>query len=375
MKPVKLNSGDFFKLLFSGKGLDDFWIERRYSLSNGFSGSQVERSWSLIRDIDTWLSDAEKIMNIRPHNVHYGLTAKKEPSGKKTDVGGFVCFWADIDDMNVNYFLRKNMENLRKIKMTPTVVASSGWGTHVYWIFGDGVKALDAEFIIEFEKKNRFLSWLIAGDSQACDAAHLLRFPGSYNCKRSPFRKTEAFLTGKVFDYEDLSLRIEETADSFMENCSIETQNEIIGIFRNKKFTLRHPADPGNRNIEDFPEPELNSILVGLQKQGGNCPFLHKALFIPSKLSYNGWFVLGCALNIGLGKRNGWYLFRTISALDTIRYNETDCFRMWNNIVRNNYIPASCSNGKVPDSLPCENLNKKLCKNIMSKIYKAIKNR
>lgn len=381
MKTEHISRTDFFELLWKNKEMDELWVESRYSLSSDFNSGKVQRLWKKISSLNEWLLETEQKIAIRPHNVHYSPSPKKNPSGYKKDVAGLICFWTDIDGIDINTFLKEMLPHLKKTGVSPTVSSSSGWGTHLYWIF-DSIMQFEStnkEQLRYIERYNKFLAWLVGGDVQASDAAHLMRMPWSFNCKTHPFKEAQAFLTGNSYRYDNIISSINEISESFMENgddtVKIKLQS-IMGGKTNSIYNNRNVSSfSENNNLENMNEKELSSKkieeILSVYGKLNECRILATALKNPSLLSLKGWFSLGCALNKTFGDRNGWLLFKRISSLDSERFNEEKCFQTWLNIVEKKYIPGSCKNGVVPEGESCSLLVNGKCGNIMKQIMKG----
>jgi hypothetical protein len=110
--------------------------------------------------------------------------------GKKQDVLGASCLWADIDiDVNgqseaVVFELLGQMPD----DIQPSIVVHSGGGLHLYWLLDKPVhfQYADTQYhtIEPVEEANTIMRDLVGGDNVQ-NVDRVMRLPGSYNNKRA----------------------------------------------------------------------------------------------------------------------------------------------------------------------------------------------
>lgn len=106
-------------------------------------------------------------------DVYFGVHPRARRGGGKDSLlpgGGWV--WAECDtEASVNRVL--NMDD-----PPPLMVRSSRGKAHCYWPLLGGLRPWEM-----LERANRRLAWFLGADLRACDAARILRVPGTHNHK------------------------------------------------------------------------------------------------------------------------------------------------------------------------------------------------
>jgi replicative DNA helicase len=151
-------------------------------------------------------------------NLYFGV-ATRNGGGTKEHVANFPALWCDVDFKQTP---RKILaDRLKGFPFKPSISVNSGGGVHLYWLLKEPAQKTD---IAKIEDINRRIAASLGGDANACDAARIMRIPGTLNRKYVPPRKCEA----TRFDnfYYDLN--------DFLEILPAAEQNDIL------KDTSRH---------------------------------------------------------------------------------------------------------------------------------------
>jgi hypothetical protein len=111
-------------------------------------------------------------------NVYFAVATRDGQAGKKENIISFPGAWADID------YKETSREDFKKaygrFPCRVSYAVASGNGLHLYWIFKE---ALGREAIPQIEDVNHRIAHALEGDRAACDAARVLRVPGTHNQK------------------------------------------------------------------------------------------------------------------------------------------------------------------------------------------------
>jgi RepB DNA-primase N-terminal domain len=108
-------------------------------------------------------------------DVSVGVLPRVREKGGRDDVGSARVIWADCDSPEA-------VAALEEFPLQPSAVVMSGSGEnrHVYFLLAD---AIESEAI---EQRNRRLASALGSDPRVCDAARVLRVPGTLNHKHDP---------------------------------------------------------------------------------------------------------------------------------------------------------------------------------------------
>ena len=150
------------------------WIELR---AWGADKRAVERHFA--RSV----ADAERIVAElvrRRLNVFVGIALRRTPdSGRKDNLLCVSAFWADIDDLT-DIGAREEFEiRLADFPHTPSITVWSGGGLHCYWCLREPYDLTTPERVAYFEARLRGIAQRLHADSSCCEAARVLRVPGS----------------------------------------------------------------------------------------------------------------------------------------------------------------------------------------------------
>ena len=100
----------------------------------------------------------------------------------KENLGQLVCLHADLDFKNITLPRQRIECVLDSLPLRPQLVVFSGHGLHAYWLLDQALLATDYNKA-HVEHLLKKLAALLAGDPQVCEAARLMRLPGSHNTK------------------------------------------------------------------------------------------------------------------------------------------------------------------------------------------------
>jgi hypothetical protein len=112
-----------------------------------------------------------------------GVAAPDGTKGGKANIVNISAVWADCDFKDVD---RKALhKKLNQFAFYPSIIVASGGGAHLYWLLKEPV---EKDEIGTVEEVNRRIAQSLSGDMNACDAARILRIPGTKNRKYNPPR-------------------------------------------------------------------------------------------------------------------------------------------------------------------------------------------
>lgn len=340
MTGKKSVTAEFLEKLFGLYRSPDLWIELRYNRAASFSDrAKIVQSWYPANRTADIVEVIHKESSLFPHNIHYGPSLRKSRTGKKDSAAGFNCFWTDIDGASFESFRRDRLPSLERIGAAPNIVVSSGWGLHVFWVVRTMFPDIEAG-----ERVNRFVAWLLSGDKAASGISHMLRMPGSYNCKSSPPRATDMWtVRGAPYVTESLVQRFA----TMMEMSGFAAEESRSG----KQSPVRKNANMERKTLSPDSVPE-ETILE-------TCPLLKNAL--DGKQSEYQWYATGCAIFNVFGP-DGEKFFHSLSARDS-RYSSPETSSKWRSICSAGRAAPGCE--RVIDEGSCDALSSGICKNLM----------
>jgi len=113
---------------------------------------------------------AKMIVARRTTDLFMGVAPRVRHEGGRDAVERCHVLWVDCDSP-------ESIEALERFSPAPSMVIRSGSGVHVYWSL---VEPLTPDWA---ERANRRLAYALGGDARSCDAARILRPPGTFNHK------------------------------------------------------------------------------------------------------------------------------------------------------------------------------------------------
>ena len=112
-------------------------------------------------------------------NLFFGV-GLRNGGGTKEHLTQIPCVWCDIDYKDTP---RESLiVNLKNFPFKPSLFVKSGGGVHIYWLLKEPSRKEDVQKI---ENINRRIATSLGGDLNSCDAARILRIPGTVNHKYS----------------------------------------------------------------------------------------------------------------------------------------------------------------------------------------------
>jgi hypothetical protein len=108
----------------------------------------------------------------------------------KKNLAKLTGLHADIDFRHIAASEKDVLAALRKLRLKPNRINHSGHGLHAYWYFKQAIEATP-EHIVRVEAALRRLCDVVAGDTQVCEVARLMRIPGSHNTKDGDWIKVK----------------------------------------------------------------------------------------------------------------------------------------------------------------------------------------
>ncbi|MDO8587613.1 MAG: AAA family ATPase [Armatimonadota bacterium] len=121
-------------------------------------------------------------------DVYFGVATRDGKGGEEANLARIPCAWADLD---AKPGLESPEARMKRARLQPSAVVSSGKGLHLYWFLDTPVPASEMKRV---EEINKAIARALDGDT-AHDATRVLRVPGTYNHKyRRPLDVTLATL-------------------------------------------------------------------------------------------------------------------------------------------------------------------------------------
>lgn len=364
---IKTGDSDMLSKLYLG-----FKGSRERTMSTG----RIDQRWKNMSEIDSWVKEIENYTEILPHNINYTVAPRTKPDAKKRYVAGSCCFWVDIDDFLFYEWKSTRYPKLIGTWMEPNLLVDSGWGVHLYWLFDSFVSFADSGgYSIEeekFTKAMKILSWYTGSDFATCSPEHLMRIPGTHNCKSSPYKPTEITLVNeKRKSFKDFSCQLENGIKSILGSKDTpdivkKTVEGLIGSTQHKNTNYDYLSNTINiKNTE--------ATIKRLKDNPMKCNVLDCTFNNPSELGYTAWFSLGAALNKVISDRElAFEIFRLLS-LPGNRSNdpENEIKRKFDSIFQVGYMPPNPS--KIPECSGCPLILSGKCRNIVNIIRNTIK--
>lgn len=122
--------------------------------------------------------------------LFFAVSTIKDPNKKrgKDNVAEISMLHADIDQKDVDDTQADVERKLKTLRHPPSMVVSSGHGSHAYWLLTESIVDPDVE---SFEALLKQLSDVVGGDLQVCEIARVMRLPGSHNTKNGEMKRVE----------------------------------------------------------------------------------------------------------------------------------------------------------------------------------------
>lgn len=126
----------------------------------------------------------------QPERAGYFCVATIKPGKRrsKANLDELLCLHQDLDFKGIVEAADEIKRVLRGLPYPPHRVVFSGHGLHCYWYLSEGLKAT-TESIERIETALKQLADVLAGDRAVCEAARLMRVPGTHNSKNGEWIK------------------------------------------------------------------------------------------------------------------------------------------------------------------------------------------
>lgn len=133
-------------------------------------------------------------------NHYFGVALRNGQGGTKENITQIPALWVDLDFKDTPIEIAR--QKISQFPFKPSLMVHSGHGIHCYWILNEPADQEDIEII---EETNRRIAIYLGGDTNACDAARILRIPGTMNVKREPYVECKTLrVDDYTYNFEDL---------------------------------------------------------------------------------------------------------------------------------------------------------------------------
>lgn len=251
----------YLDMLFAAEPADGLIEVRRLP-----SGRQT---WHDCRDRSTIARLLER--EAQREDVFAGVAPRRRRSGGRDAVERVHALWVDLDTP-------ESIAALETFSPAPSIVINSGTDghRHAYWSLWPPAGP------DEVEQANRRLAHALGADSNACDAARILRPPGTLNHKAAPPAPVELeHLEAEVYTVEQVVGELPDPPE------------------RRREPRRARPVEDGADPLLAIPPPLYIEVLTGRQvgRDGKTeCPFHDDST--PSLHAYAepelGWCCFGC---------------------------------------------------------------------------------
>lgn len=201
------------------------------------------------------------------NDVYVGVVPRTRRAGGRTALERAWSLWADCDDPEA-------ILALERFAPAPAIVVDSGRGRHAYWPLAEPVAPEEAE------ERNRRLATALGADPASCDAARILRPPGTSNHKYRPPAAVELVrFSGRAF-------------------AAAEVTAGLPPAPRRRRAGGTARASSADRLLEVAPAAYVKALtgLTAGRDRKVACPFHEDST--PSLHVYEkpaeGWFCFGC---------------------------------------------------------------------------------
>lgn len=209
-------------------------------------------------------------------NLYFGVGLRGEESGLGSAVTQIPAVWVDIDAKDFGGDITKAgmaAANSPPLGQSWSVVIRSGGGWHCYAILKE--PATTPEEIALLVEINKGLARRVGGDRRACDAARILRLPGTMNRKYSPERPCKVYRENPVeFNLDELAVYAEsesweEEATQVIDRSAI---TENLSLCMERCSFLQWCA----ANAANLPEPAWYAMISNLCRFDGSPSVIHE---------------------------------------------------------------------------------------------------
>ncbi len=155
-----------------------------------------------------------------------------------------------INRINAQFFecdtlsLEKQLENISKFPLEPSIIVQTKKSLHVYFLIKDGK-------VNKFRDIQKKLSKHFHGDGSCINESRVMRIPGFYHCKEEPVRvKCIKFNPNLFYTQDDLERELSYSENKLIVNDDIYIRSEEIKNYYNKE---------SKKNISINKEESLNN--------------------------------------------------------------------------------------------------------------------
>ena len=212
----------------------------------------------------------------RGRDVYVGVVARRCRRGGRRDlVRCASVVWADCDGIGA-------VDAVGRFEPAPHIVVATGSGAncHAYWLLSGSASLED------IEQANRLLALALGADARACDAARILRPPGTANWKAGSARPVTltAFeplaridLRKLLQQLPELSTplkrgsehRSDDRSDPLLLIAPRDYVERLSGLTAGRDRKVRCPFhDDGTPSLHVFDEPERGWFCFGCHRGG-----------------------------------------------------------------------------------------------------------
>ena len=112
------------------------------------------------------------------NDLYFGVATRDGNGGTKGNIVHIPGVWVDVDFKET---CKQTLgENLKRFPFKPSATVLSGGGVHLYWFLSEPATPDDID---QLENVNRRIAYTLGADLNSCDAARILRIPGTVNHK------------------------------------------------------------------------------------------------------------------------------------------------------------------------------------------------
>lgn len=366
----RLQERFFCDLIAPAKGLPAY-IGALYSNSEVLGG-YIRQKWDKASCIDDWLSSLDAVLSIQPHSINYTPTLRNAANSKDDSVAYATTLWVDIDDYLWSDWKKHQYPLLTGTVFEPTVCVDSGWGVHLYWFLTEYIDLSNKKRRTLFQKAASMLAWMFNADIQSsATLSHLMRLPGSYNCKSAPYYKEckIEYTQRHRVNFEELTTELEEYANEWLQKYTLspfggrEVNKKVLQI---KSIIQAETLSTQNDYSRVFSDKKIYADISELENRlreaARHCPLIDLAVNHPEEIGFAEWMSFGCGLGKKLDPQIAEDLFYKLSLPGNKTPNpDKDIriqFRKW---VERSLMPANCA---TKLSIGCEKAGSN-CNSIM----------
>lgn len=345
---------------------------------------KITQTWAKTDDIDDWYSRLSPIMSSLPHSINYTPILRSSPNSKGDTVSCATVFWVDIDDYLWSDWEKQTLKCLEDKIWKPSVCVDSGWGVHLYWFLNRAVDLTDPVARKTYEETAAILSCMFGSDTQSSTLSHLMRLPGSFNCKSSPFYKEVNIMyqDRDRLDFQKFSKDMRYYFTSWYSgyqktkfgDIKIRTMADKAKALIDKlEGRITENKKPIKTNSEGKRLMETSVLIKALQQESSVCPLLDMAVNDPGSISFSEWMSVGCGLAKIFERDIAEEAFYQISLPGNSKPNpEVDIKGQFGKWAARELLPCNCTNVNRMN-IDCHKARNGACKSILKVLNRIAK--